>query len=75
MRTNPTSSGSLGLPGRKGAGIPGSGLSPAKKLEISSRLNATARKVKLAAMRAKHSDWTEKQLIEQVNRRFFFLHD
>lgn len=38
-------------------------------------LYATARKVKLAALRRKHADWTEKQLFRELNIRFFLLRD
>ena len=48
---------------------------PGQKLRIASRLYATARKVKLGALRMNHPDWTEEQLARELNRRFFLLHD
>ena len=38
-------------------------------------LYATARKVKLAALRRTHPDWSLEQLTQEINRRFFLLHD
>jgi len=49
--------------------------SPAQKLRIASMLYATARKVKLAALKRLHPDWTEHRLVNELNRRFFLLHD
>ena len=49
--------------------------SPAQKLRIASALYATAKKVKLAALRNLHPDWPEQRLIAETNRRFFLLHD
>lgn len=49
--------------------------SPAQKLRIASMLYATARKVKLAALKQVHPDWPEAKLIRELNRRFFLLHD
>jgi hypothetical protein len=49
--------------------------SPAQKLRIASMLYATARKVKYAALKRAHPDWSEPQLKQQVNRRLFLLHD
>ena len=48
---------------------------PAQKLRIASALYATARKVKLAALRSLHPDWPEQRVIEETNRRLFFLRD
>lgn len=48
---------------------------PAQKLRIASALYATAKKVKLAAMRSLHPEWPEKRVIEETNRRFFLLRD
>lgn len=50
-------------------------LTPSQKLAVASRLYATARKVKLAALRHRHRDWTEERLQTELNRRFFLLHD
>lgn len=50
-------------------------LTPGQKLKIASRLYATARKVKLAALRVRHQDWSEQQLSQELNRRFFLLRD
>lgn len=49
--------------------------SPLQKLRIASMLYATARKVKLAALKRLHPDWTELQRTHELNRRFFLLHD
>ena len=49
--------------------------SPAQKLRIASMLYATARKVKLAALRSLHPDWPEERLNRELNRRFFLFHD
>lgn len=49
--------------------------SPSQKLRIASMLYATARKVKLAALKRVHPDWTETKLVHELNRRFFLLHD
>ncbi len=38
-------------------------------------LYATARKVKLAALKRVHPDWPETELLRELNRRFFLLHD
>jgi hypothetical protein len=48
---------------------------PTQKLRIASMLYATARKVKLAALKRAHPDWPENKLIQHLNRRFFLLHD
>ncbi|MCF7675608.1 MAG: hypothetical protein K9N23_21000 [Akkermansiaceae bacterium] len=48
---------------------------PEQKLRIASRLYATARKVKLAALRLRHPDLSEPELLRELNRRFFLLHD
>jgi len=50
-------------------------LTPSQKLRIASRLYATARKVKLAGLRHYHKEWSEPRLVEELNRRFFLLHD
>jgi hypothetical protein len=55
--------------------MPATKPSPAQKLRISSMLYATARKVKLAAMKRLHPDWSEATLNRELNRRFFLLHD
>lgn len=49
--------------------------SPGQKLRIASMLYATARKVKLAALKRANPDWPESKLIRELNRRFFLLHD
>ena len=54
---------------------PTSNLSAEQKLRIASRLYATARKVKLAGLRYCHQDWPESRLVQELNRRFFLLHD
>ncbi len=46
-----------------------------QKLRVASMLYATARKVKLAALKRVHPDWTEARLVHELNRRFFLLHD
>ena len=38
-------------------------------------LYATARKVKSAALRRIHPKWNQARLTEELNRRFFLLHD
>jgi len=38
-------------------------------------LYATAKKVKLAALRARHPDWPERRLIDETNKRLFLLRD
>jgi len=48
---------------------------PAQKLRIASALYATAKKVKLAALRNRHPDWPEQQLLSELNRRFLLLRD
>jgi hypothetical protein len=48
---------------------------PTQKLRIASMLYATARKVKLAALKRVHPDWPETELLRELNRRFFLLHD
>ena len=48
---------------------------PAQKLRIASAIYATAKKVKLAALRSLHPEWPEQRVIEETNRRFFLLHD
>jgi len=48
---------------------------PAQKLRIASALYATAKKVKLAALRNRHPDWPEQRVIEETNRRLFLLRD
>ena len=48
---------------------------PAQKLRIASALYATAKKVKLAALRSLHPDWTEQRVIQETNRRLFLLRD
>lgn len=50
-------------------------LTPSQKLRIASRLYATARKVKMASLRGRHQDWSEPQLLLELNRRFFLLRD
>jgi hypothetical protein len=50
-------------------------LTPEQKLRIASSLYATARKVKLASLRQRHRDWSEAQLVHELNRRFFLLRD
>ena len=50
-------------------------LSPTQKLRVASMLYATARKVKLAALKRVHPEWTETALSHELNRRFFLLHD
>jgi len=50
-------------------------LTAEQKLRIASRLYATARKVKLAGLRHYHKDWTESRLVQELNWRFFLLHD
>lgn len=49
--------------------------SATQKLRVASMLYATARKVKLAALKRVHPDWTEARLLHELNRRFFLLHD
>ena len=49
--------------------------SPEQKLRIASALYASARKIKAAALRRKHPDWSETQLLTELNRRFFLLRD
>ncbi|MCX6865459.1 MAG: hypothetical protein NTV46_04430 [Verrucomicrobia bacterium] len=49
--------------------------SPDQKLRIASMLYVTARKVKHAALRRRYPDWTDARLLEELNRRFFLLHD
>lgn len=49
--------------------------SPEQKLRIASMLYATALKVKLAALRIRHPDWTQARLIRETQRRLFLLHD
>jgi hypothetical protein len=48
---------------------------PEQKLRIASMLYATARKVKLAALKRLHPEWPESRLRHELNRRFFLLHD
>jgi hypothetical protein len=48
---------------------------PTQKLKISSALYAAARKIKAATLRRKHPDWSEPQLLAELNRRFFLLRD
>lgn len=55
--------------------FPSAKLTPDQKLRISSRLYLTARKVKLAALRAAHQDWSELRLRQELNRRFLLLRD
>jgi Rv0078B-related antitoxin len=55
--------------------VPPTKPTPAQKLRIASMLYATARKVKTAALRRAHPEWSQVQLAEEVNRRFFMLHD
>ena len=50
-------------------------LTPTQKLRIASMLYATVRKVKSAALRSVHPDWSEARLAGEVNRRFFLLRD
>jgi len=50
-------------------------LTSEQKLRIASRLYASARKVKLASLRRRHKDWSDQQLAQELNRRFFLLHD
>jgi len=50
-------------------------LTPDQKLRIASRLYATARKVKLAGLRLRNPGSSETDLIRELNRRFFLLHD
>jgi hypothetical protein len=54
---------------------PGTKLTPEQKLRIASMLYATARKVKLGALRQRHPDWSEQRLTAELNRRFFLLRD
>lgn len=54
---------------------PAQTLTPEQKLRIASMLYATARKVKLAGLRQRHRDWSEAQLVQELNRRFFLLRD
>jgi hypothetical protein len=54
---------------------PSSKLTPGQKLKIASRLYATARKVKMASLRVRHQDWSEQQLSQELNLRFFLLRD
>ncbi len=49
--------------------------SPSQKLLIASMLYATARKVKLAALKKVHPEWSDSKLIHELNRRFFLIHD
>ena len=48
---------------------------PSQKMAIASRLYATARKVKQAGLRRRHPDWSEERLKQELNLRFFLLHD
>ena len=48
---------------------------PSQKMAIASRLYATARKVKQASLRRRHPDWSEERLKQELNLRFFLLHD
>lgn len=48
---------------------------PAQKLRIASALYATAKKVKLAALRSLHPDWPKQRVIAATNRRFLLLRD
>jgi hypothetical protein len=48
---------------------------PTQKLRIASMLYATARKVKLAALKRTHPDWSENKLAQELNNRFFLIHD
>lgn len=48
---------------------------PSQKLRIASALYATAKKVKLAALRSLHPDWPEQRVIAETNRRFLLLRD
>jgi hypothetical protein len=48
---------------------------PAQKLRIASALYATAKKVKLAALRSLHPDWPEQRVIAETDRRFLLLRD
>jgi hypothetical protein len=43
-----------------------------RRLQLAEQLYWTARKLKLAALRAQHPDWTEEQLTAEVRR--IFLH-
>jgi hypothetical protein len=48
---------------------------PSQKLHIASALYATAKKVKSSALRQRHPDWSEPQIIKETNRRFLLLRD
>lgn len=48
---------------------------PSAKFRIASRLYATARKVKSAALRRKHPDWNDEQIEAEWKRRFFLMRD
>ena len=50
-------------------------LTPGQKLWIASRLYATVRKVKLAALWCRHQDWSPERLERNLKLRFFLLHD
>lgn len=50
-------------------------LSPTQKLQISSNLYKTAKKVKLAALKHLHPDWSPDELQHELKHRFFLLHD
>ena len=43
-----------------------------RRLQLAEQLNWTARKLKLAGLRAQHPDWTDEQLNAEVRR--IFLH-
>ena len=48
---------------------------PSQKLRIASALYATAKKVKLGALKSLHPDWPPARLIAETNRRLFLLRD
>lgn len=47
-------------------------MSPAKKLEIAGRLYWDARRLKAAALRGQHPDWSEEEVQDKVREIFLY---
>jgi hypothetical protein len=50
-------------------------MTPAQKLRAAEDLYWSARSLKAAALRAKHPEWTEKQVQREVREAFLFHHE
>ena len=47
-------------------------MAPARKLDLMAQFFWDSRELILESLRARHTDWTEEQLQEEVRRRFVY---